>query len=308
MTVEQELGQTSPRRQTLLAIGVFDGVHAGHRYLLANLSQRARARGLLSGVVTFDPHPRSVLQPHARVLLLADLNARIECLHELGIELVTVLSFNREVAQLDARNFVSLLAKHLKMRGLMIGPDFTLGRDRQGDASFLHSLGQEMDFSVELLAPFLVDGEVVSSTAIRQALNQGDTSKVQTLMGRRFTIAAHVVSRSKRGRTLGFPTANLDVSPELALPANGVYATITHADDTPFVSVTNIGTRPTFGRGQKTVETHLLDYSGDLYRKKLKVEFVQRLRHEKRFASPQELGVQIGRDIEQARAVIGETK
>jgi riboflavin kinase/FMN adenylyltransferase len=308
MSVEQELANIVPDRETLLAVGVFDGVHAGHRYLLEYLTQKARENGLLSGVVTFTPHPQSVLHPHTRLPMLGDLSDRIKSLRESGIDLIAVLSFTAELAQLNARDFIVLLKQYLKMNSLMVGPDFALGKGREGNVHFLCSLGQEMAFSVEIIPYFSVNGEIVSSTAIRQALAQGDTEKVANLMGRHFSITARVVSKSKRGRILGFPTANLDVSPEQALPSNGVYATITHINDTHFVSVTNIGTRPTFGDSEKIVETHLLDYKGDLYDKELKVMFIRRLRNEKPFASAEELSAQINKDIERARLVVGELK
>jgi len=308
MSVEQELANTVPNRQTLLTIGVFDGVHAGHRYLLEKLNQKAKENGLLSGVVTFTPHPQSVLHPYTWLPILEDLNDRIKALRELGIDLIAVLSFTPELAHLNARDFIALLKKYLKMRGLMIGPDFALGKGREGNVHFLCSLGQEMAFSVETIPYFSVNGEIVRSTAIRQALSQGDTEKVANLMGRHFSITARVISKSKRGRILGFPTANLDVNPEQALPSNGVYATIAHINDTHFVSVTNIGTRPTFRDSEKIVETHLLDYKGDLYDKELKVMFIRRLRDEKPFASAEELSAQINKDIERARLVVDELK
>ncbi len=308
MSVEQELANIVPDRETLLAIGVFDGVHAGHRYLLEKLNQKAKENGLLSGVVTFTPHPQSVLHPYTRLPILGDLSDRIKALRELGIDLIAVLSFTPELAHLNARDFIALLKKYLKMRGLMIGPDFALGREREGNVDFLRTLGQEMAFSVEIIPYFSVNGEIVSSTGIRRALAQGDTEKVANLMGRHFSITARVISKNKRGRVLGFPTANLDVNPEQALPSNGVYATITHINDTHFVSVTNIGTRPTFGDSEKIVETHLLDYKGDLYDKELKVMFIQRLRDEKPFASAEELSAQINKDIEGARLVVSELK
>ena len=308
MSVEQELASVAPDRHTILTIGVFDGVHTGHRYLLERLIQRAKEEAALSGVVTFAPHPQAVLNPGSRPPMLCDLSTRIKSLRDLGLSIIAVLSFTPQLAQLGARDFVWLLKKHLKMQGLMIGPDFVLGKGGEGDTDFLRSLGQELAFSLEIVTPFSVNGEMVSSTAIRRALAQGDTKKVRRLIGRYFTVGGRVVSSSRRGRLLGFPTANLDVGTEQALPVNGVYATIAQIGGERLLSVTNIGTRPTFGDSQKTIETHLLDYGGDLYGKELKVSFVQRLRDEKRFASSQELKEQISKDIEAAKALAGELK
>jgi len=303
MGIEQELANIVPERETLLTVGVFDGIHAGHRYLIKRLNQRAQEKGLLSGVVTFNPHPQSVLHLHIPLPWLSSLEDRIKSLRELGVGLVVVLSFTPEVAQLSAREFVALLKKYLKMNGLIIGPDFALGRKREGDANLLGSLGQEMGFNVEVMCPFTVNGEIVSSSLIRQALAQGDMMKVERLMGRYFTLSAKVISTDKRGRVLGFPTANLDIKPGQALPNNGVYGTITGVDGKQFASATNIGTRPTFGDSEKTVETHLLAYEGDLYGKELEVKFICKLRDEKRFASPEELKTQIKEDVEKVRTI-----
>ncbi len=297
MEIRQDLAGPTPEKETLLTIGVFDGVHAGHRYLIEKLNQRAREKNQLSVVVTFNPHPQSVLQPHNKPTWLSSLEDRIKSLQELGVALITVLSFTPELSQLRAQEFVALLKKHLNMCGLVIGPDFALGKGREGDASLLRSLGQEMKFSVEIISPFTLNDELVSSTLIRQTLAQGDTMKVRKLMGCHFTLSAKVVPVDKRGRKLGFPTANLDIKPGQALPGNGVYATVTHIDNKQSISVTYIGTRPTFGKGEKNVETHLLNYEGNLYGKELKVEFIDRLRDEKHFASPQELKSQIKKDI-----------
>ncbi len=304
MSIEQELAHVVPERETILTIGVFDGVHRGHRYLLERLNQRARERGLLSGVVTFTPHPQSLLQPQGKVHMLSDVKSRIKSLRGQGIDLIAVLSFTPELAQLSARDFVAMLKKYLKMRILMIGPDFALGKGRKGDIKSLRLLGQEMSFDVEVVSFFSIGGEIVSSTTIRRALAEGDTDRVGNLLGRHFSLAGHVIAASKRGRTLGFPTANLDISPEQALPKNGVYATITQIGDRQYASVTNIGTRPTFGESERVVETHIGDYKGNLNGTELEVSFIQRLRGEEIFPSPQELKEQISKDIEKARAVV----
>lgn len=306
MEIEQELAKVAPQTQTLLTIGVFDGVHAGHRYLLETLQRRATEQNLLSGVVTFNPHPQSVLHPHDQLQWLSDIEDRVLSIRELGINMVVVLTFTHEVAQLSAKEFLSLVKKYLKMRALIIGPDFALGRDRQGDIEMLRSLGREMDFSVEVIPAYTVDGEIVSSTLIRQALARGDMKKVTRLMGRYFQLRGKVVTSSKRGRALGFPTANLDIPANLeqALPGNGVYATITQVDGKKFPSATNIGVRPTFGEAKKLVEAHLLNYQGDLYGKEIRVEFVQKLRDERLFSSPDELRAQIEKDIREAERVL----
>jgi riboflavin kinase/FMN adenylyltransferase len=304
MEIEQELASVTPQGETLLAIGVFDGVHAGHRYLLKQLQKRAAEKHLLSGVLTFNPHPQSVLHPDDQLPWLSNLEDRVTTLQQLGVNIVAVLTFTPELAQLTAQDFMSLLKKYLKMRGIMVGPDFALGRGGEGNISLLRTLGNQMEFSVEVISPYTINGELVSSTLIRQALIQGDMKRVEKLMGHHFYLRGKVITSDKRGRALGFPTANLELKPQQALPNNGIYATITHVDGKQFPSATNIGTRPTFGEGRKMVENHLLNYKGNLYSKEIMVEFVQKLRDEKRFASSEELKTQIEKDVRKVQALL----
>ena len=304
MEIEQELANITPQGETVLTIGVFDGVHAGHRYLLEKLQQRAAEKNLLSGVVTFSPHPQAVLNPHNQLPWLSNLEDRVRAFQELGVNIVAVLTFTPKVAQLGARKFISLVKKHLRMRGIMVGPDFALGRSREGNIELLRALGREMEFSVEVILPYKINGEVVSSTLIRRVLAQGDMRKVKVLMGRYFQLGGKVITSDKRGRVLGFPTANLDIRPQQALPGNGIYATIAQVDGKQFSSATNIGIRPTFGEGEKTVETHLLNYKGDLYGKDMRLEFVRKLRDEQRFPSSEELKAQIEKDVREVEAIL----
>jgi len=304
MEIEQELANITPQEETVLTIGVFDGVHAGHRYLLEKLQQRAAEKNLLSGVVTFNPHPQSVLHPHNQLPSLSNLEDRVQAIQERGIDIVAVLTFTPKLAQLSAQEFISLVKKHLKMQGIIVGPDFALGRGREGNITLLRALGREMKFSVEVIPSYTINGEVVSSTLIRQALIQGDMKKIERLMGHYFYLRGKVITSDKRGRVLGFPTANLDIKPQQALPGNGIYATIARVDGKQFYSATNIGIRPTFGEGEKTVETHLLNYKGDLYGKDIRVEFVQKLRDEQRFSSSEALKVQIEKDVRKVEAIL----
>ena len=304
MEIEQELANITPQGETLLTIGVFDGVHAGHRYLLKRLQRQAAKRDLLSGVVTFNPHPQSVLHPDGQLPWLSNLEDRVTTFRQLGLNVVAVLTFTPKVAQLSARDFLSLLKKHLRMQGIVVGPDFILGRAGEGNISVLRVLGSEMKFTVKVIPPYTVNGEIVSSTLIRQALIQGDMRRVGKLMSRRFYLRGKVITSEKRGRALGFPTANLDTEPQQAVPGNGIYATITQVNGKRFPSATNVGTRPTFGEGKRMVETHLLDYQGDLYGKEIKVEFVQKVRDEQRFPSVEELKTQMRKDVQEVQAIL----
>ncbi|MGQ9546274.1 MAG: bifunctional riboflavin kinase/FAD synthetase [Dehalococcoidia bacterium] len=304
MEILAELATIAPQRETLLSIGVFDGVHAGHRYLLERLRQRAAEHNLISGVITFNAHPQSVLHPHEQLPWLSDVEDRIKTIKELGIDIVAALTFTPEVARLSAREFMYLIKKQLNMQGIIVGPDFALGRGREGDVDLLASLGREMGFGVEVVPSYTINGEVVSSTLIRRALTHGDMRKVRRLMGRYFHLGGKVITSNKRGRVLGFPTANLDIKPEQALPGHGTYATMAQVDGVQFLSATNVGTRPTFGERTRTVETHLLNYKNDLYGKQITVEFVQKLRDEQRFRSPEELKAQIKKDIQEAEVIL----
>ena len=303
--MEEELAGLSPDKDMLLTIGVFDGVHLGHKYLISRLKELALKQGLASGVVTFRQHPEEVMSPKNKLPFLTDLKQRINLLKGEGVDTVIPLSFTTEFAQLSARQFISLLQKYLRMRGVVVGPDFALGRDREGDTETLRRLGKEMDFSITVVPPVVIDGEVVSSTAIRKALARGDMKRVQKLAGRPFRLQGRVVPGVGRGIKLGFPTANLEIEPEQALPPDGVYVSPAHIDNQTYPSVTNIGKRPTFGSNERLVEVYLLDYDSDLYGRELEIDILERLRGEKKFDTAEELKKQIAQDVERGRKWLG---
>ncbi|MFQ6122080.1 MAG: bifunctional riboflavin kinase/FAD synthetase [Dehalococcoidales bacterium] len=305
MSVEEELAGLSPDKDTLLAIGVFDGVHLGHKYLISQLIKQAKQQNLLSGVVTFRQHPQEVLSPQTKLPFLTDLTERSNLLKREGIEAIIPLSFTNELARLTARQFVSQLKKYLRMRGLVIGPDFALGRNREGNADTLHILGREMGFSVTVVPPVVINGEVVSSTTIREALTGGDMKKVQNMAGRPFSIHGQVITGTGRGIKLGFPTANLDIDPEQAMPADGVYATWVYINGRAYPSMTYIGKNPTFGGREHTVEVYVLDYHDVLYGHELRIDIMERLRGDKQFDTAEELKKQIAEDIERGKVILG---
>jgi len=304
MKVEGELSITKPEKDTILTIGVFDGVHLGHKHLLARLKEQAKKGGLLAGVVTFRQHPRGFLSPQTRLPFLTDLEERSNLLRGEGINLIVALSFTDELAELSARQFLELLQKDLRMKGLVVGPDFALGRNREGDIEALRKLGKEMDFTVTVVPPLQVNNEIASSTAIRKALSEGDARKVRNLAGRPFGLHGKVVPGTGRGVGLGFPTANLEIDQEQALPADGVYASWVHIDGETCQSVTNIGTCPTFDGCERTVEVYIIDYHSDLYGRELRVDFVERLRGEEKFAGVEELKKQIAEDVRRGKSIL----
>ncbi len=301
---EKELAAFSPPGETALTIGVFDGVHLGHQHLIAALLKQARREGLLSGVVTFRQHPEELLSSGRTLPFLTDITTRINLLRGKGADIIVPLSFTRELADLSPRQFIGLLQKHLRMRRLVIGPDFALGRGRQGDAAALRRLGKEMGFGLTVVPPLKIKGEVVSSTAIRQALAAGDMQKYRQLSGHPFSLRGRVVTGAGRGTGLGFPTANLDISAGQALPADGVYASLAHINGQTYRSMTNIGKDPTFGTNERTIESYLVDYKGDLYGTELLVDIVARLRDEKKFASAEELKKQLAEDVRRGETIL----
>jgi len=304
MQVEEELARSSPSKDMILTIGVFDGVHLGHKYLLSQLKEQARQQSLLSGVVTFRQHPQEILAPRVKLSFLTDLAERINLLKIEGIEAIITLNFTREFVKLGARQFISLLQKHLRMCGMVIGHDFALGKSREGNIDALRALAQDMNFSITVVPPVRVNGEVVSSTAIRNALADGNMQRVHNLIGRPFSLHGRVISGTGLGVKLGFPTANLDITQKQALPGDGVYATWAYIGDKAYPSMTNIGKRPTFGYNKRTVEVYVLDYHNDLYGYELKIDVVERLRSEREFDTAEELKKQIAEDIRQGKTIL----
>ncbi|RJQ37672.1 MAG: bifunctional riboflavin kinase/FAD synthetase [Dehalococcoidia bacterium] len=307
MTTERELSLVKPEKDTLLTVGIFDGVHRGHQHLLAELVKEAGKKRLLSGVVTFRQHPQAVLMPGSKLSFLTNLGERERLLKDAGVGFVVALSFTRELARLGPERFVDWLRTYLRMRGLVIGYDFALGSGRAGDTESLQRLGQVMGFSVRVVAPVTVGDEVVSSTAIREALERGDMAKVSRLLGRPFKLSGRVVTGASRGKGLGYPTANLGVDPCQALPADGVYVSLVHIGNQSYPAMTYIGRRPTFGEKQEAVENYLLDWSGDLYDREITIEIKHYLRGDRKFESAEELSRQIAADVAEGRRLLTKT-
>ncbi len=304
MSIEEELAGLVPRKEMVLTIGVFDGVHLGHKRLLSELIKQAKRYGLTSGVVTFKQHPQGLLSPQSSPPLLTNLAQKIRLFKDEGVDVVIPLTFTLELAQTGARQFISLLQKYLKMRGLVLGPDSSLGRNQEGSVDVLCNLSKSMNFKLAVVPQVKVCGEVVSSTAIRKALAEGDIKKANLMLGRYFSIEGYIITGTGRGTELGFPTANLDMESERALPSDGVYASWAHIDNRRYQSVTNVGRRPTFGDGERSVEVHIIYFEGDLYRQRVKIDIIHRLRDEKRFSTTGALQKQIKDDVRQAVSIL----
>lgn len=298
----EELSRYAAGRPSAVTVGVFDGVHLGHRHLIAALRARAAERGLASTVVTLHPAPVQVLRPAVRIAYLTSLEERVELLRATGVDAVAPLTFTSEVAELSASDFVGLLHTTLGMRFLLMGPDNAFGRGREGTPARVSEIGDELGFEVEVLERPLAGGDGrVSATAVRRALAAGDVDLARQLLGRPFALRGPVVRGHERGLGIGFPTANLAVTPDRALPAFGVYVSRATVGGQSYPSATNIGINPTFDDDRPSVETYILDFEGDLYGRELRIEILHRLRGELRFGGIDALKAAIAADVRSVR-------
>jgi riboflavin kinase/FMN adenylyltransferase len=300
-----QLRAGAPGPDTALTIGVLDGVHLGHQHLLGRLRDEARRRALSPGVITLHPHPITVLRPEIAPSYLTSLEDRMELMRDSGADWVIPVTFTSEVSEVTAEELAAAFHETLRMRLMVLGPDASFGRGAPKDTpDRMRRLGAELGFEVVQVEPLMHDGARYSSTAVRHALADGEMERVTSLLGRPYKIGGPVVLGFERGRTIGFPTANISVAADRALPALGVYATRALVGGRVLKGATNIGRRPTFDAGHVSVETHLLDFEGDIYGQRLDLEIVHRIREELKFESVDALVAQIGRDVEIAREVL----
>jgi riboflavin kinase/FMN adenylyltransferase len=292
---------------SVVTIGVFDGLHRGHQAIITELVALSKTYDARATVVTFDPSPAMVLAPERAPRLLMTLEQRLEGLGALGVDVVRVLTFNESLQHEAARHFIQrVLIDELRARCVIVGEDFHFGHRREGSVATLSEMGAEVGFDV--MAPALFgDTERWSSTAVRRSLAAGDLSGVERILGRPFALRGVVVHGDERGEALGFPTANLKLSPHQALPDEGVYAGATRLDGVWWPCALSLGTRPQFyENGELLVEAHVLGFEGNLYDSKLEVLFLSRLRAQETFASVPELTAQIERDVKKTREIFEE--
>ena len=298
MAIGDELGAFSVSRETALTVGVFDGVHRGHTYLISHLVDEAARKGLIAGVVTFREHPAAVLSPSFQARYLTSFEDRLDLLRETKIDFAVPITFDRALSKLTAEEFISLLQERLRMVSLVVGPDFAMGRNREGTIERLSELGDQMGFTLTVVDGLQdTKGETVRSTTVRTALGEGEVERVAELLGRRFTLAGTVVSGEGRGGKLGFPTANVESPHGMAVPGDGIYAAFAHLDDLTMMTSVSIGARPTFGGHDSVVEAFILDFDDNVYGKTLRLEFVQRLRDQVKFDTVEDLLEQVDRDV-----------
>ena len=307
MNFHQLLAQAAPDKETVLTIGVFDGVHLGHCHLLKRLVQLAGPH-LLPSVLTFSNHPITVLRPGTQVSYLTSAQQKARLLKAQGVELIVSLEFTPEFSQVSAEDFVKLLVDTLGMRGLVLGPDAALGHNRQGDFAFLQQVGADMGFWVESVDPLLLDGTVVKSRSIRENIGRGEVAACAKLLNRNYSLEGKVVVGDRRGRELGFPTANLSIDSEILLPGDGIYATWAFIDGVRHPSATSIGVRPTFGLSERLLEVHVMDFDRDIYGQPMCVEFVSKLRDQETYPGVTELVHQINQDVADSRQILAQDR
>ena len=304
MSVEQQLKNVRPPKATAVTIGTFDGVHRGHQRLFRTLKTVADAENLLACAIAFRNQPRSVLVRDAQVEYIAPWEERKTLIQAQGVDHLVALNFTTELASIRARDFVEMLVANLKMKALVVGPDFALGHRREGDIPTLREMGSAFGFRVHVLEPKAVDAQPIRSRVLRKMISDGHVVDAARMLGRPFALKGVVVEGDRRGRDLGFPTANLAIADNLAAPKHGIYATWAGFKGEKLPSATSIGVRPTFGGGPRCVEVYVMDFDGDLYGETMEVEFVRLLRDEQYFESVDALVRQMETDVEQARTIL----
>jgi riboflavin kinase/FMN adenylyltransferase len=299
-----QLTEVTERRPTYLAVGVFDGVHLGHQQLLQSMVSAARASGSRSAVLTFFPHPGTIIHNRQGRLYLTALDDRVNLIAEQGVELIITYEFDEATRLTSAREFIDRVNQNLNLSELW-GGNFSLGHKREGDLTYLRQLGQDEGFEVRHFST-IVDwnGVRVSSSRIRRSLELGDVADVSGCLGRPYRLNGKVIQGDGRGRPLGIPTANLAVWDELALPAAGVYATYAWINRKKYSAATNVGYRPTVNGRSLSVEAHLLEFDAEIYGQEIALDFVNRIRDEKKFPGIDALVTQIKADIEQVRETL----
>lgn len=297
--VVRDLADLTGSGRHVVTIGTFDGVHLGHQHLIGLAVASARRQGLLSAGITFEPHPEQFLRPASAAPRLTTPADKVELLARTGLDVVAVLPFTADFSRQQPEEFIAELVRATRLGELWIGEDFALGYRRAGTPQRLAALGRERGFDVKSVARItLATGETIGSTEVRNAVQAGDVKLAARLLGRRFRFGGTVVHGAKRGRELGYPTANIVPVPGVAVPAMGIYATLARLPDTAGLvpAMTSVGVRPVFDNGELLVETHVLDWSGDLYGCEFSIEFISRLRPELSFPSVEALIEQMRQD------------
>lgn len=301
MRIIHDLNELEDRAPSAITLGTFDGVHLGHRSILNVLHSTAVARRLRSILITFEPHPQLVLRPHRipELKLLTTTEEKLELLKASSVDVCLVMKFTADIASMTGETFVQkILFESLGMRVCILGHDHAFGKNRSAHYDTVKNLGRQLGFDVVRIEPVQPSGQLISSTVIRNLIREGDVAKANGFLGRPYGISGAVIEGAKRGRQIGFPTANIDVPDHKLVPKNGVYACLARIGDQSIKAMVNIGVRPTFNNvALPTVEAHLLDWSGNLYGMRLELLFLERIRDERRFESVDALRDAIQDDV-----------
>jgi riboflavin kinase / FMN adenylyltransferase len=291
-----------------LTIGVFDGVHCGHQQIIQKLVKEAHAQNEPAVVLTFDPHPASVLSGQD-IKCLTTPDERADLLAGFGVDHVITQRFTRDLSAATAYEYMSTLKEALGLKRLLIGYDFALGKGREGNATRLAEIGRELDYAIEVVPALSDESGVISSTEIRKLISTGNVREANKLLGHNYTMSGEVIQGAQRGRTIGFPTANVDYPKQKATPSNGIYACWAYLGEEKFMAATNIGFNPTFTPERKipSLEAYLLDFDRDIYGQILKLEFITRIRDELKFDSVEALIQKIHEDVDKTREIFKET-
>ena len=289
---------------TAVTIGVFDGVHIGHRYLINELMKNAQAAKLSTGIVTFDPHPIQVLRPDIDFKYLQSLESRVNRLQQTGVDFISIIKFDKLLSQFSAQKFIKELKDQLNFQLLVIGEDFRLGKNQEGTLIRLRDIAQKLEFSIQDIPLKSDSAAKFSSSQIRKFIVNGNIRDANKILGTSFAIDGKVDSGEKRGRQLGFPTINLSLNSDLIIPKKGVYASFTKIDGEQYKSIVNIGTRPTFGTDKILAESHLFDYNGNAYGKEVTISLIEFIREEIQFDGKDQLIKQINHDIKETKRIL----
>jgi riboflavin kinase/FMN adenylyltransferase len=298
---------TAPLQNPVVTIGNFDGVHLGHREMFRRLKESAAEIGGVSVVVTFDPHPLRVVASGKSIALINTLEEKVKLIAASGLDYLLIIPFEQNFANVTATEFVEqILVDRIGVRRLLIGYDYAFGKGREGNVELLRQLGEKLSFRVDVLAPISVNGTIYSSSLIRTLIREGNVGEVVLYLGRHFSIGGRVVHGRHRGKTLGFPTANIVTDKEL-VPADGVYAVKVRIGAKLYDGACNIGNNPTFADGQQSIEAFVFDFDGELYGQDIRLYFIERVRDEQRFSSTQDLVEAISADVRRCREILAST-
>ena len=304
MFIQTDLENISYSKSTILTIGTFDGIHRGHQEILKRLIEESRQNGWRSVLLTFEPHPQTIIRPERspQIRILTTVDEKISILEKLGLDVLIVAKFDQTLAAKTGEEFIKeILVNKIGISKCVIGHDHVFGKDRSGNFELMMKLSIPFDFEVEQISALAYEGTVINSTLIRNLIREGNVEKANKFLNRPYFFSGSIVKGDGRGRAIGFPTANITGHPLKLVPKNGVYACRIQLNDSVYKAVTNIGSRPTFTDSQETlIETHIVDFDRNIYGETIQLEFVNRIRDEIKFGSADELKRQISRDVQAA--------